>query len=141
MKMAQSRSRPAMAMRYLISDVDAGTADITVTLSVPQGNLTLGSTANLVVTGDGSGNVVMTGAQADVNAALNGLVYAAAPNQNGTVTLSLQTSDNGNTGTGGTLTASSTVDISIGAVNDAPVQSVPGVQTFDEDTTLSLLRG
>jgi hypothetical protein len=36
------------------------------------------------------------------------------------------TSDQGNTGRGGTLSDTDTVNITVNAVNDAPVNSVPG---------------
>src|SRR5439155_1177116 len=43
-----------------------------------------------------------------------------------------------NTGSGGALTDTDTVAITISAVNDAPVNTVPGAQTVAEDTDLAI---
>ena len=61
-----------------ISDVDAGTEDIKVTLTATQGTLTLSSTTGLTFsTGDGTDDpsMIFTGAQIDINTALNGLTF------------------------------------------------------------------
>ncbi len=55
-----------------------------------------------------------------------------------TDTLTLLVSDLGNTGSGGTLTHSVNRTINIAAVNDAPVVAVPGGQTINVDTVLTL---
>ena len=59
-------------------------------------------------------------------------------NFNGSDTLTVLTSDAGNTGTGGPLPDSDTVAITVTAANDAPVNTVPGAQSVAEDTNLSL---
>ena len=61
-----------------MSEFDAGQSSVQVTLSGSGGAITLGSTANIVLsTGTGSGDttVVFTGTLAQVNAALNGLAF------------------------------------------------------------------
>ena len=58
-------------------------------------------------------------------------------NFNGSDTLTVLTSDAGNTGTGGPLTDSDTVAITVTAANDAPVNTVPGAQSVAEDSNLS----
>ena len=45
----------------------------------------------------------------------------------------MSTNDNGNTG-GGSLTDTDNIAITVTAVNDAPVNTVPGAQTTNEDT-------
>ena len=80
-----------------ISDVDILGGSETVTLTVTGGTLTLASTANLTVAGDNSASVELTGTVADINAALNGLIYHATTAGNSTLTI--VTSDNGNTPT------------------------------------------
>lgn len=51
-------------------------------------------------------------------------------------TLTLQVNDQGHSSAGGPLTASDTATINITALNDAPVNSVPGSQNMTEDGTL-----
>jgi hypothetical protein len=103
-----------------VADADVGGGNLTTTISVLHGTLTLGGTSNVSVTGNGTGSVQVTGTAADINAALNGTVYAPTGNFNGSDTLTVLTGDNGNTGTGGTQTGSDTVALTVNAVNDAP---------------------
>ena len=65
--------------------------------------------------GDGTADATMTftGTVAAVNTALNGLSFAPRANWVGTASLQIVTSDQGNTGTGGTLTDDDTVDITV----------------------------
>jgi len=119
-----------------VNDVDAGAGNVTVTLGVTNGTLTLASTSGLTVSGNGTASVSATGTLADLNAALNGLTYAPNANYNGSDSLAITANDNGNTGAGGPLTDAETVAITVNAVNDAPVNSVPGTQTVAEDTNL-----
>ena len=67
---------------------------------------------------------------------LRGVTYRAALNYNGPDTLTVTANDNGNTGSGGALTDTKTVAITVNAVNDAPVVTVPGAQSVNEDTDL-----
>ena len=118
--------------QIVISDVDAGTAPIQVTLTATNGRLTLAQTSALTfVTGDGSADTSMTftGKIADINSALNGLRFDPNANYNGPASVQIATNDLGNSGIGGALITNSTVAIDFGAVNDAPVQSVPGAQS------------
>ncbi|TDJ38602.1 MAG: DUF4347 domain-containing protein, partial [Gammaproteobacteria bacterium] len=85
-----------------VSDVDVGGNDLRVTLSVDNGTLTLAQITGLTFTiGDGTADVTMTftGTIADINAALDGLRYDPTPDFNGNSTLTITTSDQGNTGT------------------------------------------
>ena len=75
----------------------------------------------MTVAGNGTNNVTITGPQTAINSALNGLSYQPPANASGAQTLTVVTSDNGNTGAGGTLSASSSVAIQIDPVNDVPV--------------------
>jgi hypothetical protein len=120
-----------------ISDVDAGSADVQVDLSVSNGVLNLSGTSNLTsVSGDGSSAISATGTLANLNTALSGLSYAPTLHFNGADVLSLTTNDLGNTGDGGPLSDTDTVDITINPINDAPVNTVPGPQFTVEDDTL-----
>ena len=95
-----------------------------MTLTVAHGTLTLASTAGLSFgAGDGTADATMTfsGTAAAINAALGaGLTYNPTANYNGPDSITVLTTDNGQTGTGGTCTDSDTVAITINSVNDAP---------------------
>ena len=106
-----------------ISDVDAGNADITTTLSVLHGTLTVGGE---VVGGAGvayneTGNMVtLTGTVAEINATLATVVYHGVLNYTGPDELTVTTNDGGATGTGGILTDTDTVAITVNAVGNLP---------------------
>ncbi len=119
-----------------ISDVDIGSGDETVTLTVTGGTLALGSTAGLTSFTNNAASITLTGTVANVNAALNGLTYTGNLNFSGADSLLVSTNDNGNTGTGGPQNDTDSITINVAAVNDAPVNSVPGTQTVNEDTNL-----
>ena len=64
-----------------VVDPDADSNDIEVNLRVSRGRLTLATTAGLSsVTGNGSTAVAMVASVSEINAALNGLVYAPSRN-------------------------------------------------------------
>ncbi len=116
-----------------VSDVDSGAEDVTVTLTVQHGTLEVGGNAGLTdLTGDGSATVSITGTVAEVNNALNGLIYRPDANYHGSDTLQIVTSDNGNSGTGGALSDTDTVAINVVSVNDAPAGTDKAV-TINED--------
>ena len=79
--------------------------------------------------------MTFTGTQADINTALNNLSFQPLANFNGAAALTIGTNDLGSTG-GSAQMDTDTVAITVMAVNDAPVNTVPGTQTIDEDTTL-----
>ena len=56
----------------------------------------------------------------------------------GTVTLTLAADDQGNSGTGGSLTDNGEVQIYHAPTNDAPVLTASATQTLNEDGTLTL---
>ena len=129
-----------------ISDVDAGGTGLeTVTLSVANGTLTLGSLTSLTgVTGNGTGVVKFTGTVAQVNAAMNGLTYLNTPDYNGTgpgsagpdkLTISV-TDDGKDSGVlasnGPQTSVVQTIDINITAVADITNDAV----TVREDAIL-----
>jgi hypothetical protein len=124
-----------------ISDVDVGSGNETVTLTVTGGTLSLGPTGGLVSFTNNASSINLTGTVANVNAALNGLTYHGNLDFNGTDTLVVSTNDNGNTGAGGPKIDTDNVTINVAAVNDAPVNGVPGTQTVNEDTTLVFTGG
>ena len=117
-----------------ISDVDAGSGSMSVTLAVTEGTLNVAAgTSGASVSGSGSSSVTITGTVAQVNALLNtngtsSVSYVDntdTPSASSTLTLTVH--DNGNTGTGGDLVSVATSTINITAVNDAPVATITPV--------------
>ncbi|CAN0132330.1 unnamed protein product, partial [Chrysoparadoxa australica] len=104
-----------------ISDVDDAGGNMSVTLTITNGTLTVTGGA-AVITDSGTDTVTLTGTEAEINATLaSNVTYVQTANFNGTATLAIITDDNGNTGIGGALTDVDTVQINVAAVNDAPV--------------------
>jgi VCBS repeat-containing protein len=124
-----------------ISDADAGVGTVRVTLSVANGTLTLGSLAGLtfIAGADGSGSFTIEGTQAAINTALQGLIYQGNLNYFGPDSISIVTSDLGNSGSGGALTDSDSVAITVNAVNDAPVASPVTLAAIAEDSGARLI--
>ena len=117
--------------RITTSDVDVGTSVLRVALSVNSGILTLGSTSGLTIRGgaNNSSTVTFDGTATNVNNALLNLKYTGNVGTTSDL-LTINTSDLGATGAGGIQTDQDTVSISIPAQNQAPVNTVPGAQTF-----------
>jgi hypothetical protein len=122
-----------------VADVDAETGTLEVSLSVSQGVLKLATLSGITVMSgaDNSASMVIRGTLAALNAALNGLRYTPALNYNGSDTLNISVNDLGNSGTGGPLSASASVAITINPVNDAPTITAPNTVTTIEDTSLT----
>ncbi|HEY1601951.1 MAG TPA: hypothetical protein VGG64_20280, partial [Pirellulales bacterium] len=105
------------------------------TIVLPGGTVQLGNGA--VVVGNGTNALQVVGTTAQINAALApGLTYTPSLNYNGADTLTMVTNDLGATGAGGPMKDTDTVAIAVAAVNDAPINTVPGPQKTNEDTPL-----
>ena len=78
--------------------------------------------------------MTFSGSMAAINAALAGLSFSPDADYHGGALLTITTDDLGNTGSGGPLTDTDTVAITIVSVNDAPAGADKTV-TIDEDTT------
>ncbi len=103
-----------------ISDVDAGAGNVTATLAVGEGTLTVTAGGTTVlVGGSGTSTVTLTGTVAQINALLNSdgtstvdyFDNVNTPTHN--TSLSLTVNDNGNTGTGGPLSGNDTASLTI----------------------------
>lgn len=125
------------------SDVDAGSGIVSVTIGALSGIFNATSGSGVTVSAPGSGNIVLTGTISDVNAfiAASSVTYTPLRNISGNVTMTVWISDNGSTGAGGAKTATAPVILSIGAVNDAPVNTVPGPQQTDMNVDLAFNTG
>ena len=111
-----------------VSDPDALSAPVQVSLGVTAGDLSLASTAGLSFTqGNGTHNAALTfrGTLSAVNSALSGLKFFA-PNAASNVTLTMSTNDLGNDGLATPLTDTDTLAISV----------VPGVTIVGNVATI-----
>lgn len=117
---------PLLITGLQVTDIDAGSGNITVTLTVQHGILTLvGDSTGIGVTGDDSNMLQLTGTLDAINALLlSGVNYQGDGNFHGTDTLTMTTNDNGNTGTGGPLEAIDAVDIIVNPKADTPELTV-----------------
>jgi CSLREA domain-containing protein len=99
-----------------VTDVDAGNGQMQETLTATHGTITLGGTAGLAFTvGNGTANTTMTftGTLASINAALQGMVFNPTTGYNGPATLVITSNDQGNTGSGGPLSDTDTINITV----------------------------
>ena len=104
-----------------VTDEDAGSGSMTVTLAVTNGILNVsGGTA--AISGSGTGTVTLTGTAVQINATLAATVnYVPTSNYSGGATFTMTTNDNGNSGAGGPLSDTDAVAINVTAVADAPL--------------------
>nr|WP_256834456.1 DUF4347 domain-containing protein [Pseudomonas oleovorans] len=103
-----------------ISDVDAGAGILRVTLSASNGLLSLAGTSGLSFsTGDGSNDSIMTfnGTLIDINNALNGLSYSPTAGYSGAADLTIETSDQGLSGSGSAQIDTDTIQITVNPIN------------------------
>lgn len=124
---------------------DDGIYAVKVSLSVTSGTFTLSDASKLsFTTGDGisDSSVIFTGKIADINAALEGMVFTPTPNYTGPVTLSITVDDQGNAGSGGTLTATRSRLFSISSDSDldGPTINTPVLPSGFEVKTGGVLK-
>lgn len=116
-----------------VTDVDIGSADALVGLSVLHGTLTLrtdvvGGLTPADITGNGTNSVTITAALTELQATLDaagGVTYTSDVAYIGPDTLTLNSNDQGNTGTGGALSDQDTVSIDVQPVPVPPVVTLP----------------
>ncbi|MBN2578729.1 MAG: tandem-95 repeat protein [Pirellulales bacterium] len=135
-----------------VTDVDAyeGTGTVRMTLSANHGVITLTTTDGLTFepgAGDGYQDQTMTfsGLLNYVNAAVGTIVYRGNPHFNGPDTIHVVANDLGNWGQDPGLTNGPTseedqadIAVTVNAVNDAPVLTLPGAQSGNEDEPIPL---
>ncbi len=99
----------------------AGTGTEALSLAVGHGSLTLARTSGLIFSGgpNGSARFTVTGTLANLNAALNGLVYTPSPNYSGADSLSLTVRDSGDG-----LSGSASVPITVTVPASQPTVTV-----------------
>jgi len=124
----------------------SGTSD-SLTLTVLDGKLTLGATAGITVLAGGNGTSSMTinGTLANLNAALNGLLYTPRSGFVGTDTLSISVKDSNDNGTGSasvslvvkskTIGGAVIIGGSVGSPTSSSASVSPDTQTAPSDQT------
>ena len=115
-----------------ISDVDAGSGSVRVTLAASNGVLSLSGTTGLAfIVGDGTSDGTMTieGTLADINLALDGTVFTPTAGYAGPASLQVTSDDLGLTGSGGSQADADTVAITVSAVQ--PVVASVGATNPD----------
>jgi VCBS repeat-containing protein len=119
-------------INIVVSDIDSANVTATLTLSNPAaGSLSVGTSGTVTSTYvAGTGVWTASGAIADVNTLLAGVIFTPASNFNANFTIATSVSD----GIAPPVTGSKAMTGT--AVNDAPVNTVPGAQNVDEDTDL-----
>jgi VCBS repeat-containing protein len=133
-----------------IADADAASSAVRVQLTATNGSITLSGTAGLTFTvGDGTADPTMTftGTVTTINARLAGMTFTPTTQFAGAASLQIVTNDLGFTGSGGALSDTDTVAITV--VNTVPtsaadayattqgnslIVAVPGVLANDTDT-------
>ena len=120
-----------------IADVDAGAGSVLVTFSVPTGTLAAITGGGVTVGGSGSATLTLAGTVANINAfiAASNVTFTTALDATAPVTLTVTTDDQGNT-PAPALNDVDTVTLNVTAINDAPLNTLPGAQVVNEDTPL-----
>ena len=117
-----------------VSDVDANGGTETVTLSVSDGTISLASKTGLTFssgTGSNDTSETFTGTLSAINNAIGTVKYQPTTGYSGSDTLNFSTNDNGNTGSGGAMTASRTVAITVNNVNPTAKGTIQN-QTYND---------
>ncbi len=117
-------------------DGDASNDLLRATLSVSHGTLTLAGTTGITVDAGANGSATMTvsGTRDAISTAVATLTYAPVTDYNGSDPLNISVTDSGNVGTGGVLTSTDTLAITVTSVNDAPMFTSAAVSLSYADT-------
>src|SRR5207253_52737 len=115
-----------------VTDVDGNLS--TVQLAVANGTVTVSLAGGATISSGANGTATLTlsGSQVDINTTLASLSYQGTLNYNGPDTLTVTSRDSN------AVTDVDMVAITVLAVDDAPVNTVPGAQVVNEDTALAV---
>ncbi len=133
----------ALGNAVTITDPDAGMDGALVELTATGGTLHLAGTTGIGFGSgaDGTAAMAIGGTVANLNAALNGLVFRPAANATAGVTLRFYAYDFGNYGLGGPKSDTELVTVMITPVNDVPVITANTGATLLEGGTVVLAPG
>ena len=115
---------------------DSDSSELFIDLEVSVGTLTLGSTAGISFTdGDGTADTVMvfSGTVANLNTALEGLMYQTQADVSADVTLTMRSTET----VAPQLSDSDILTITVNSINDAPKLAIPAAQSVAEEGTLT----
>ncbi|OFX97570.1 MAG: hypothetical protein A2W90_09655 [Bacteroidetes bacterium GWF2_42_66] len=130
-----------------LTDVDAASGTVTLTMAVGAGTLTASSGGSVIVSGSGTGTLVLSGTVSNIDTYLNtasNIKYTGTSNTNGNnaATLTLTANDGGSTGAGGGTDVSlGTVNIDITAVNDEPSFTIGSNKTVAQNAGAQSVSG
>uniref|UniRef100_UPI001E494552 Ig-like domain-containing protein n=1 Tax=Cyanothece sp. BG0011 TaxID=2082950 RepID=UPI001E494552 len=119
----------------IVNDIDAEI--VQVTLTVNNGVISLSDLQNIIVingTGNEDGTITIQGNINNVNAALDSLIYRSNLNFEGIENLEITANDLGNTGEGGILEVTETLNINVEATNQPPDAEPDKLLTVDQDS-------
>lgn len=126
-----------------LEDIDAidTTQIFDLTLSVNEGKIELSQLTGLTVLegADNSSTLKVQGSLTNLQAALNGLKYVPNQDYNGNDSLTIRLNDNANIGEGNILEDEKTINITINALNDAPVFTNQSENTVEGNTITGIL--
>jgi hypothetical protein len=111
-----------------LSDAATG-ASVTATIADLHGTLHFTAGGGASISGNDSGNVIITGTLADVGNTLASLNYTTSASETASDTISVTVDDNGLGLIGGAKSATAAIQVAL-AGNGTPVVSVPGLQTI-----------
>ena len=117
-----------------VNDVDNNLATTQLTVGNGTVNVNLAGGATISSGTNGSVTLTLSGTQAQINAALATVTYQGTLNFSGTDTLTVLSTDSA----GIPLSDTDAVTINVNAVNEAPVNKIPGAQSVNEDTVLAI---
>jgi hypothetical protein len=118
-----------------ISDVDAASDSVEVTLTSTGGIMTLSITTGLNNFSGSNGSALMNfeGSLTDINTALNGISFSPTTDFSGMASIIIDVNDLGNNGPDGAKTDTDTLTITVNSINDAPEIYEPSAQSTNED--------
>ena len=133
----------ALGNAVTITDPDAGMDGAQVELTATSGTFHLAGTTGIAFGSgaDGTASMAIAGTVANLNAALNGLIFRPAANSTAGVTLRFYAYDFGNYGLGGPKSDTKVVTVMITPVNDVPVVTANTGATVAEGGTIVLGTG
>ncbi|SHE61227.1 PKD domain-containing protein, partial [Leeuwenhoekiella marinoflava] len=103
-----------------VSDVDAGSNEIQITLTATNGLISLSGTGGLTFSqgsGVNDGTMVFLGTIDNINTALDGLIFSPIAGFNGLASLAMTSNDQGFSGSGGPQTDTDVVSITVNSIN------------------------
>ncbi len=114
-----------------ITDPDGSSQTVTVTAT--HGTVTLHAGSGVTITGgaDSSATVTFTGTLAQVNAAINGINFTPTGDYAGSASISLTTND------GSTTAGPTTINLTVTAVDDAPVAVADSISATEDGAAAS----